>query len=67
MGMKNSKTVYSLEDVNKAFAMGLESAIVVLEKSIGLSIDGRHRMIDLLKQRIQQYKVEAAMGEGAHF
>jgi len=47
--------------------MGLEYAIVALEKSIGLSIEGQRRIIDLLRQKIEQYKVEAVMGEGAHF
>ena len=47
--------------------MGLESAVAILGKYIGLLIEGRRRMIDLLKQRIEQDKLKTTMGEGVHF
>ena len=66
MGMEDHEVVYTLADINEAFSMGLESAVVILEKSIGLSIQGRRQMIDLLKKRIQKDKIEAAIGRGSH-
>lgn len=39
--MKKGQKFYTLEDLDKAFDMGLETAGVVIEKSIGLPIEGQ--------------------------
>ncbi|NLD38282.1 MAG: hypothetical protein GX654_15575 [Desulfatiglans sp.] len=46
----NSEHIYRKEDVEKAYDMGLENAIMVLEKSIGLSVKGQREMLNLLKR-----------------
>lgn len=53
------EVIYTVEDVNKAFSMGLESAVVVLENALFLSRNGQRQLIDLLKERIEQDKLEA--------
>ena len=42
MNTKDFKFLYTVEDINKAFDLGFESAIYVLEKSIGLSYEGQN-------------------------
>ncbi|MDM7919278.1 MAG: hypothetical protein QUS12_08950 [Methanosarcina sp.] len=46
----NSEHIYRKEDVEKAYDMGLENAILVLEKSIGLSVNGQKEMLNMLKR-----------------
>ena len=59
MGKKLPEILYTKDDINKAFSMGLETAIVILEKSVGLSIPGRRLLIESLKKRVEQDKVKA--------
>ncbi|GEM_PF-3538857 len=42
--------IYRREDIEKAYDMGLENAILVLEKSIGLSVKGQREMLNMLKR-----------------
>lgn len=42
--------IYKREDIEKAYDMGLENAILVLEKSIGLSVKGQMEMLNMLKR-----------------
>ncbi len=49
--------IYRKKDLDKAFLMGLESAINILEKSIGLSPERLLYMLDSLKERIEQGKI----------
>ena len=51
-----SKDIYSLQDLHKAFDMGLETAVFVLEKMIGLTPEGQQTMLDALKEKIQKEK-----------
>ncbi len=45
-----SERLYKKEDIEKAYDMGLENAIMVLEKSIGLPVKGQREMINMLKR-----------------
>lgn len=42
--------LYKKEDIEKAYDMGWESAIMILEKSIGMSIDGQKELLNMLKK-----------------
>ena len=61
MGDEYSEYVYSKKDIDKAFYMGLETAIVVLEESMALSRTDRRYMLDFLKKRIIWNKIKAIM------
>ena len=54
------KNAYSLQDLNKAFDMGLEMAVFVIEKMLGLTPEGQLAMLDALKNRIQRVKTEVS-------
>ena len=41
MNNDNIDRIYTINDLNKAFSMGQESAVAILEKSVGLSIEGQ--------------------------
>ncbi|MFC1534399.1 hypothetical protein ACFL7M_13645 [Thermodesulfobacteriota bacterium] len=61
---KYSDYVYSKEDIDKAYTMGLESAVVVLEKSIGLSPEGQRYILDRLKNIIEGDKILCVLSNG---
>ena len=61
MENKHSELPYLKIDVEKAYIMGLESAVVVLEKSIGLSPEGQREMVESLKKMIQKEKASINM------
>ena len=42
--------LYSEEDIDKDYDMGLRSAIYVLEKTVGLSIESQIELIEKLKK-----------------
>ncbi len=42
--------IYKKEDIEKAYDMGWESAIMILEKSIGMSVDGQKELLNMLKK-----------------
>ena len=42
--------------LEKAYLMGLESALVVLEKSVGLAPEGQKKMLESLKKMVQKEK-----------
>lgn len=50
MTIEIAEHIYRKEDVEKAYDMGLENAILVLEKSIGLSAKGQREMLNMLKR-----------------
>ncbi|MFC1820693.1 hypothetical protein ACFLZG_06370 [Thermodesulfobacteriota bacterium] len=54
---------YSSKDLDKAYAMGLETAIVLLEKSIGLSPTEQRQLIETIKEKILKKKVSAIMNQ----
>ena len=45
---------YSLQDLNKAFDMGLEMAVFMIEKMIGLTPEGQLEMLEMLKEKIRR-------------
>jgi len=50
--------LYTKEDLNRAFDTALENAIIVLEKSVGLTEDGQLFLIKQLKQMVEQGKIK---------
>jgi electron transfer flavoprotein alpha/beta subunit len=59
MFKKRQKSLYTKADINKAYSMGLEKAVVVLERSVLLSSADRWRIIELLKEKIREDKISA--------
>ena len=51
--------IYNREDIEKAYDMGLESAIMILEKSIGLSINGQKQMLNMLKRMQSENRIKS--------
>jgi hypothetical protein len=56
-----SERLYSEIDLDKAYINGLECAIVVLEKVIGLNYDGQRVMIKSLKKIIRKHKINTIL------
>jgi len=50
MGEAFGEHIYKKEDIEKAYDMGWESAIMILEKSIGMSVDGQKELLGMLKK-----------------
>ena len=50
--------IYKKEDIEKAYDMGWESAIMILEKSIGMSVDGQRELLSLLKKMRSENRLE---------
>lgn len=50
MTARIAEHLYRIEDIEKAYDMGLENAIMVLEKSIGLSAKGQRELLSMLKR-----------------
>ena len=50
--------LYTVEDLNKAFGMGLETAVYVLDKSLDLSTDGQRYLINCMKKKNLEDKVK---------
>ena len=63
MENKYREHAYSKKDIDKAYIIGLESAVFVLEKSIGLSPEGQREMLESLKEMVQKEKVSVAMSK----
>jgi hypothetical protein len=61
MGERYPEHLYSERDLEKAYTSGLESAVVVLEKSIGLNQLEQIIMLRCLKKMIIDRKVRATM------
>ena len=60
---KHSEKIYTVNDLNKAFSMGQEFAVVVLEKSVGLSPKGQRRLIECLKKQIAEDKIKCILAK----
>lgn len=50
--------IYKKEDIEKAFDMGLENAIMILEKSIGMSVRGQREMLNMLKKMRSENRIK---------
>lgn len=59
MFKKRRESMYTKADINKAYSMGLEKAVVVMEASMLLSKADRWHIIELLKKRILEDKISA--------
>ena len=57
MGEMFSEHIYRKEDIEKAYDMGWESAIMILEKSIGMSVDGQKELLSLLKKMRSENRI----------
>lgn len=55
----NSLKVYSMSDIYKAFDMGLEMAVFIIEKMVGFTPKAQQAMVDILKEEIQKSKYQA--------
>ncbi|MGD9159571.1 MAG: hypothetical protein PVG39_14255 [Desulfobacteraceae bacterium] len=50
--------VYKKEDIEKAYDMGWENAIMILEKSIGMSVDGQKELLSMLKKMRSENRIK---------
>ena len=58
---KDSGRYYTQKDLDKAYNMGLEAAVVVIEKMPGLSPSEQRKMVKDLKERMIESKVRVTM------
>ncbi len=58
MGERGIEHIYKKEDIEKAYDMGLENAIMILEKSIGMSETGQRELLNVLKQMRNENRVK---------
>ena len=56
---ERQERLYTKADINKAYSMGLERAVVVLKESILLSRADRWYIIESLKEKIIEDKISA--------
>ena len=49
--------IYTVEDLDKAYSMGLETAVFVLENSIGMPTESQRALIESIKKMIGQDKI----------
>lgn len=61
MGEKIKERLYTKADLDKAFSMGLERAVPVLEEFINLSRADQWRLIASLKEKIMIDKIAVTM------
>ena len=59
MGKALNEYIYKKEDIEKAYDMGWESAIMILEKSIGMSVDGQKELLSMLKKMRSENRVQS--------
>lgn len=52
------ESYYTKEDLNKAFDMGLETAIDLIDKIRGLSYEGQSQIVAYLKKEIIESKIK---------
>ena len=57
---------YTEKDINKAFSMGLETAVVILENAILLPPAEQRYLLDQMKKKIIEDKIAAAMEDSVH-
>jgi hypothetical protein len=61
MGERIQEPLYTKADLDKAFSMGLEKAVPILEEFIQLSRADQWRLIASLKRKIMKDKISVAM------
>ena len=54
---REKQYLYTIEDLNTAFDMGLESAVFILEKSINLSRMGQRHLFEGMKEKTIEGRV----------
>ena len=57
MGDEYSEYIYSSKDIEKAFDMGMDTALVIMEKSIGLTVEGQRNLLEKMKKKINESKI----------
>ena len=50
--------IYKKEDIEKAYDMGWENAIMILEKSIGMSVGGQKELLNMLKKMRSENRIQ---------
>ena len=63
MNKEISDRIYSNNDIEKAFYMGIETGLSVLERTIGLPRDDQHLILHRIKNMIQENRAAAVMGK----
>ena len=49
--------LYTVEEIGKAFSMGMETAVFVMENSIGMSTENQRALVESMKKIINQNKI----------
>ena len=57
---------YTEKDINKAFSMGLETAVVILENAILLPPAEQRYLLNRMKKKIVDDKIAATLGSTFH-
>jgi hypothetical protein len=61
MNKETSEHIYMKKDIDKAFNMGLETAMSVFEETIGMSQEKQRIVLNKIKEMLIKDKVEVAM------
>jgi hypothetical protein len=64
MNFRKQGHKYRLEDLNKAYSLGLETGVSVMEKTIGLPAEDQALLVKKLKRKILNDKIAALRGLG---
>jgi hypothetical protein len=59
MEKQDSQHLYTIEDLNKAFDMGLENAVYIIETSMDLTRVGQRYMLQHMKKKILEDRLSA--------
>ncbi len=59
MDKNDLEHLYTIEDLNKAYDMGIETAVEILEKSLHLSPAEQRYLIIRMKRKIMKDKISA--------
>ena len=61
MNKESSEHIYIKKDIDKAFNMGLETAVSVFEKTIGMPQEKQRIVLNKIKEMLIKDKVEVSM------
>lgn len=61
MSKVTSKHIYMKKDIDKAYYMGLETAMSIFEQTIGMSHEKQRIVLNKIKDRLIKEKVEVVM------
>jgi len=61
MNKESSEHIYIKKDIDKAFNMGLETAVSVFEQTIGMPQEKQRIVLNKIKEMLIKDKVEVSM------